>query len=46
VAALPFQGALGDERAILQKPFTPDGLVGSVAAALSKASKGGSGVGG
>jgi PAS domain S-box-containing protein len=37
------QGALGDERAILQKPFTPDGLVGSVAAALSKASKGVSG---
>jgi PAS domain S-box-containing protein len=32
------QGALGSDRAIIQKPFTPDSLVGSVAAALSQAS--------
>jgi two-component system, cell cycle sensor histidine kinase and response regulator CckA len=31
------QGALSSERIILQKPFTPDGLVRSVAAALSGA---------
>jgi CheY-like chemotaxis protein len=34
------QGAIGTERTILQKPFTPAGLVGSVAAALSKAVRG------
>ena len=37
------QGAIGSERAILQKPFTPDGLVGSVAAALLQAGKGNGG---
>jgi CheY-like chemotaxis protein len=31
------QGAIGDERAIIQKPFTPDSLVRGVAAALAKA---------
>ena len=33
------QGAIGSDRVILQKPFTPNGLVRSVAAALSKAGK-------
>nr|MBA3761338.1 response regulator [Gemmatimonadales bacterium] len=30
------QGAIGSERTILQKPFTPDGLVRSVAGALAQ----------
>jgi CheY-like chemotaxis protein len=34
------QGALGSDRTIIQKPFTPDSLVGSVAAALSLAATG------
>jgi PAS domain S-box-containing protein len=34
------QGAIGSERALLQKPFTPDGLVGHVTAALLQAGKG------
>jgi PAS domain S-box-containing protein len=34
------QGAIGSDRAVIQKPFTPDSLVGSVAAALSLTSKG------
>ncbi|HEY5940852.1 MAG TPA: response regulator [Gemmatimonadales bacterium] len=36
VADLLRQGAIGAERAIIQKPFTPDGLVRHVAAALAK----------
>ena len=39
------QGAIGSERVILQKPFTPDGLVRSVAAALTQAGKAVSGLG-
>jgi CheY-like chemotaxis protein len=35
------QGAIGAERAIIQKPFTPDGLVRNVAAALALVGKGG-----
>jgi PAS domain S-box-containing protein len=31
------QGAIGSEGELIQKPFMPDGLVGSVAAALSRA---------
>jgi two-component system cell cycle sensor histidine kinase/response regulator CckA len=34
------QGALGSDRAVIQKPFTPDSLVGTIAAALSLAAKG------
>jgi two-component system, cell cycle sensor histidine kinase and response regulator CckA len=34
------QGAIGRERGILQKPFTPEGLVRSVAAALARAGTG------
>jgi DNA-binding response OmpR family regulator len=34
------QGAIGLERVIIQKPFTPDGLVRSVTAALSRAETG------
>jgi PAS domain S-box-containing protein len=37
VEDLRVQGALGSELTILQKPFTPDGLVRTVAAALSQA---------
>ena len=33
------QGAIDSKRAIIQKPFTPDGLVKSVAAALAQAGK-------
>ncbi|HWN17662.1 MAG TPA: response regulator [Gemmatimonadales bacterium] len=33
------QGAIGSERAIIQKPFTPDSLVRHVATALSEAGK-------
>jgi PAS domain S-box-containing protein len=36
---LRLQGALGSERVIVQKPFTPDSLVRSVATALSEAGK-------
>ncbi len=32
-------GALGPQRALIQKPFTPDGLVRSVSAALAQAGK-------
>jgi CheY-like chemotaxis protein len=39
VEDLVLQGAIGTELTILQKPFTPDGLVGSVSAALSRAGK-------
>jgi two-component system, cell cycle sensor histidine kinase and response regulator CckA len=34
------QGAIGSERGVIQKPFTPAALVRSVAAALSEASRG------
>jgi two-component system, cell cycle sensor histidine kinase and response regulator CckA len=34
------QGAIGRERGILQKPFTPEGLVRSVAAVLARAGTG------
>ena len=37
------QGAIGSERAIIQKPFTPDSLVRNVAAALSQAVSGSAG---
>lgn len=37
VEDLVLQGAIGSERTILQKPFTPDGLVRSVSAALLRA---------
>ena len=33
------EGAIGSERALIQKPFTPDGLVRTVAAALANAGK-------
>ena len=36
------QGAIGSDHSIIQKPFTPDGLTRSVAAALVQAGKGGS----
>ncbi|MEA2724032.1 MAG: two-component system, cell cycle sensor histidine kinase and response regulator CckA [Gemmatimonadales bacterium] len=36
------EGAIGSERGLIQKPFTPDGLVRSVAAALAKSGKGAS----
>jgi CheY-like chemotaxis protein len=39
VEDLRLQGALGSERVIVQKPFTPDSLVRSVATALSQAGK-------
>jgi PAS domain S-box-containing protein len=39
VEDLLLQGAIGSERTILQKPFTPDGLVRTVAAALAKPGK-------
>jgi two-component system, cell cycle sensor histidine kinase and response regulator CckA len=39
VEDLQLQGAIGSERTILQKPFSPDGLVRSVAAALALAGK-------
>jgi hypothetical protein len=34
------QGAIGLERVIIQKPFTPEVLVRNVAAALSRANAG------
>ncbi|HEV2084834.1 MAG TPA: response regulator, partial [Gemmatimonadales bacterium] len=37
VEDLQRHGAIGTERVMIQKPFTPDGLVRSVAAALSRA---------
>jgi two-component system cell cycle sensor histidine kinase/response regulator CckA len=39
VEDLILQGAIGTELTILQKPFTPDGLVESVSAALFRAGK-------
>jgi DNA-binding response OmpR family regulator len=37
VEDLRLQGAAGFERAMIQKPFTPDGLVRRVTAELSRA---------